>query len=135
MGRPIKVAVVDQHPLYRVGVEAALRDDDDFEVVAAGGADLGLDLSELGADVVLIDWSVAKSCPLLVADLEVEFPTLKLIVISDMEEKLTVGEAWAAGVSAYVCKGVDADELRRIIAAVSKGARYVSPSIGARLLS
>lgn len=137
MPETIKVAVVDDHPLVREGIVHAISSSDDMQVVGQGGtAGEAVDLVRLiGLDILLLDLSIPG---LGISALEAvnSLPVhAKVIVLTVSEDSGDVLEALRNGACGYVLKGISCTDLRDVVRRVHRAERYVSPELGARLLS
>ena len=137
MPETIRVAVVDDHPLVREGIVHAISSSDDMQVVGQGGtAGEAVDLVRLiGLDILLLDLSIPG---LGISALEAvnSLPVhAKVIVLTVSEDSGDVLEALRNGACGYVLKGISCTDLRDVVRRVHRAKRYVSPELGARLLS
>jgi two-component system, NarL family, nitrate/nitrite response regulator NarL len=136
MADRIRVAVVDDHPLFREGVAHTLRSSKALEVVAEGAsADDAIRIvkDEL-PDIVLLDVSMPGGGIEAARTIARVCPVVKTIMLTVSESEEHVAQALAAGAHGYVLKGTSGPELIDTMRAVSRGESYVSPSLAARLL-
>lgn len=137
MGRPIRVIVVDDHPLFRAGVIQTLELDRTIEVVGEGSsAEDALQLvEEYSPDLVLLDISMPGNG--LEAAIEIlnapAPPRVAMLTVSEDDDD--VRHALEAGAVGYLLKGIKAPELITAVKCASSGEAYVSPNLAARLLS
>jgi DNA-binding NarL/FixJ family response regulator len=133
----IRVVVVDDHELFRLGVIDALEAGGDLAVVgeaATAGEALRLARTEL-PDVLLLDLGRPDRSGLeVVAELARERAACRIVVLTVSEEDESLFRALEAGAAAYVVKGVERDELLHAVRAVAAGQHYVSPRLAADLL-
>lgn len=131
-----RVVVVDDHELFRLGVIDAL-DGAGLEIVgeaATAGEGLRLVREQL-PDVLVLDLGLPDRPGIdVVAELSREGLACRIVVVTVSEEDESLLGALEAGAAAYVVKGVERDQLVRIIKAVAAGERYVSPGLAADLL-
>jgi two-component system, NarL family, invasion response regulator UvrY len=130
--RRIRTLVVDDHPLYRLGLRVALQLEHDIEVV--GEADKEVEALALAAhlvpDVAIVDLSLAEGDGVsLTCALRTRNPECSILVVSGESEPLVVAQVLRAGANGYVSKTEAADEIVTAIRTVQQGSRYVSPSI------
>jgi two-component system, NarL family, nitrate/nitrite response regulator NarL len=137
MPDPIRIAVVEDHPMLREGVVRTLLDERDIEVVGEGAtADQAIDLAQkFLPDVMLLDMNMPGSGLTAIGRISELCPAIKLIVLTVQEDHDTVTQALKLGARAYALKGVGATELVDIVRAVHDGGSYVSPSLAAKLLA
>ncbi len=136
MNEPIRIAVVDDHPLFRAGVVATLVGDPAFEIVAEGATAaeaVGI-AARLMPDIVLLDISL-PGCGLAAArHIAVATPVVKVVMLTASETEQHVMAALEAGARGYMLKGISATDLVRTIKDIMFGETYVTPSLAARLL-
>ena len=133
MGNPIKVFLVDDHLLFRMGLKSALSDSGDRFVVtgeAASSAELLEHLPTLDADVVILDIMLPDRNGLDVAVMVREQrPSLKILVMSSETDEETVARFLKVGLEGFVSKAVPVDELFRAVEYVAEGAEYYGRDI------
>jgi DNA-binding NarL/FixJ family response regulator len=137
MSEPIRIAVVDDHPMLREGVVRTLLDEGDIEVVCEGGtATEAIDIAQrFLPDIMLLDMNMPGSGLTAIERISGLCPAVKLIVLTVQEDHDTVTQALKLGARAYALKGVGASELVDIVRAVQDGGSYVSPPLAAKLLA
>ncbi|MBP1884725.1 LuxR C-terminal-related transcriptional regulator [Sinorhizobium mexicanum] len=133
----IRVAVIDDHPLFREGVTRSLSEIDGFEIVAEGSSrDDALRIAQnLSPDVMLLDISMPggglNAIPLI---LEL-VPLQKIVMLTVSEAGDDVTAALNGGAKGYVLKGIGSRALADVIRTVASGDSYVAPTLSAKLLS
>ena len=133
----IRVALVDDHPLFREGVSHTLNADPSINVVGEGKtADDAIRLAtDLLPDIILLDISmpgggvnaakaIAAACPVI---------TIAMLTVSEHDDDIL--GALHGGAKGYILKGIGGAELIKIIKDLHQGNPYVSPDLFARLLS
>lgn len=133
----IRIAVVDDHPLFREGVTRSLVELGGFEIVGEGSTteDALRIVAETGPDIVLLDISLPGGGLDAIPHLLARRPRQKIVMLTVSESGDDVMRALQAGASGYVLKGVGSRSLVEILRSVAAGERYVSPSLSARLLT
>ena len=136
MNNPIRVVVVDDHPLFRSGVVRTIEEEPDIIVVAEGAsAQDAIDLVASHApDVALLDISMPGNGITAAQKIAEAHPGIKIAMLTVSESDQDVMKALEAGACGYVLKGVGAHELVSMIRGVAAGESYVSPALAARLL-
>ncbi|TIL33053.1 response regulator transcription factor [Mesorhizobium sp.] len=136
MAATIKLAIVDDHPLFREGVVRTLEQIGGFEIVAQGSSrDDALRISEdQQLDILLMDISVPGGGLSAVEPALERHPDLKIVMLTVSEENQHVMAALQSGARGYVLKGVGSRTLAAILRTVAMGERYVCPQLSARVL-
>jgi len=135
----IRVAVVDDQALVRMGLRVLLESEPDTELVgeAADGA-AGVDLVRASApDVVLMDVRMPGTDGLTALRRITDDPALRdvrVVVLTTFELDEYVFEALAAGASGFVLKDGDPADLLRAIRVVADGGSLLSPSVTRRVI-
>lgn len=127
-GRPssakISVLIVDDHPLFREGLERALSMEDDIAILGHGiDGEQALHLAEqLKPDVILLDVNLPSMNGIQVARrLKAKQPDVAVIMLTAYHEREQVLHAMRSGASAYCAKDISPDELVDVIRAVAVG--------------
>jgi DNA-binding NarL/FixJ family response regulator len=128
-----RVLIVDDHPIVREGLVAALHGKDDIEVVGGfGSAEEAIAAApRLKPDVVILDLELPGMSG-IDAIAHFSAPVLMLTAYGTDDE---IERALAAGAKGYLLKGAPLDDLERAIAAVSRGESYLDSRVTAQLLS
>jgi DNA-binding NarL/FixJ family response regulator len=135
---PIRVLVVDDHALFRRGLEMVLAQEADIDVVgeAGDGAEAVVLASELLPDVVLMDVRMPRrggidACTAIKAAV----PSARIVMLTISDEEADLYEAIKAGASGYLLKEISIDEVAAAIRAVSGGQSLINPSMASKLLT
>ena len=138
MTDPIRVLLVDDHEIVRLGLMTLINDQANMEVVGeAGSAFEALQLVErLGPDVVLMDIRLpGQSGIQATREITERFPQTKVIVLTSFSDNTLVVDAIRVGAVGYVLKQVGNQELLRAITAAARNEASLDPGTTARLLS
>jgi DNA-binding NarL/FixJ family response regulator len=122
--RQISILIVDDHPLFRDGLQQALTLEDDLNVIGQSedGEDALRTARTLQPDVILLDINLPLMNGLQVArQLKAERTTAAIIVLTAYHDSQQVLHAMRAGAAAYCSKDVTPDELIEIIRDVAGG--------------
>ncbi len=125
----IKVAVIDDHPLFREGVIRSLGEIDGFDIVAEGGSrdDALRIVRDICPDVMLMDISMPGNGLNAVSGALEACPHLKIIMLTVSEANEDIAKALRLGAKGYVLKGIGSRSLADVIKTVAAGSSYVSP--------
>jgi DNA-binding NarL/FixJ family response regulator len=124
MSQVIKVLIVDDHPLFRDGLQQALMLEDDIRVVGqSDDGEMALKAAaEYRPDVILLDINLPKLNGLQVARLiKQERPGIAVIVLTAYHDSQQVLHAMRAGASAYCAKDITPTDLVNTIRDVAIG--------------
>jgi two-component system nitrate/nitrite response regulator NarL len=137
MDNRIRVAVADDHPLYRDGVVSALESEPDIEVIAQGETALeALHLArDKVPDILLLGVNEAWVGVNGIAKIAQQWPLTKIAVLAATDDEDQVRNALKKGARGYLLKETSSSELISAIRLISKGQSYVSPSLAARLIT
>ena len=122
-----RVVIVDDHPVVREGLVAALK----VDVVGAFASAEEALRSRTAADVIVLDLEL-PGMPGLEAIARFDAPVLVLTAYAADED---IDRALAAGAKGYLLKGAPLDDIERAIAAVARGETVLDPRITARALA
>jgi DNA-binding NarL/FixJ family response regulator len=132
----MKVMVVDDHPLVRVGMATVVNQQPDMAIAAeADSAPRALELyRQLRPDVVLMDLRLrGDSGSRLTTAIRAEFPEARVLMISNYEGDEDIHQALNAGAMGYLFKSVVEDELVDAIREINAGRSYFPKGVAARL--
>jgi DNA-binding NarL/FixJ family response regulator len=127
----IRVLVVDDHTIVRNGICALLRLAGDIEVVgeASNGREALEIVRKLMPDVMLIDIAMPNLSGLeATRRIRKEFPEVKILVLTQYDDKEHVLGAIEAGASGFISKTAASSELASGIRSVHRGDSFLSPS-------
>jgi DNA-binding NarL/FixJ family response regulator len=133
----IRVLIVDDSPLMRVGLARSLEDDPDIALVATAGDDReALRLAhELRPDVVLLDLHMPEVGGQMVLErLREQLPDVRALVVTASEAAESLLDAVAAGAAGYLTKRASPEELRDAVIAVHGGNSVIPPELAGHLL-
>jgi DNA-binding NarL/FixJ family response regulator len=126
---PVRVLVVDDHPMVREGLRSMLAGDS-IDVVAeasSGEAALG-HVGQLAPDVVLLDLELPDLDGLtLIGRIRAQAPATSVLVVTMHDDPARVRRAVEAGAAGYVLKGVGRRELLAAVHAVAGGGSVLDP--------
>jgi DNA-binding NarL/FixJ family response regulator len=132
----IRVLIVDDHTLFREGVQAILKGAEDVEAVgeAASGAEAVRQTRLLRPDVVLMDIQMPDMNGIEATEAILSaFPDTGVIMVTMLEDDDFLFAAMVAGARGYVLKGADKGEMLQSIRAVADGQAIFGPALASRL--
>ncbi len=135
---PIRVLVVDDHALFRRGLEMVLDAEPDIEVVgeAGNGAEALARAIETTPDVVLMDVRMPRGGGIdACTSIKDAVPSAKIIMLTISDEEADLFEAIKAGAMGYLLKEISIDEVAGSVRAVAEGQSLISPSMATKLLT
>jgi DNA-binding NarL/FixJ family response regulator len=135
--RPIRVLIVDDHPIVRDGLQGILAAHSDFEVVgqAANGAEAVRQTQALRADVVLMDLRMPEMGGVeAIKLLRTRSPDTHILVLTTYDTDAEVLSALEAGATGYLLKDAPREDLIRAVKAAHRGESALSPSVASRLV-
>ena len=133
---PIRVLIVDDHPMIRAGLTATIDPEPDMTVVAsASNGKEGLQqYRQHQPDVMLIDLKMPEMGGVeAIRTIRGEFPSAKIIVVSTYQGDEDIYRALEAGAVTYLLKDTLAEKLVAIIREVAAGGRPIPPEVAQRL--
>jgi DNA-binding NarL/FixJ family response regulator len=132
-----RVVIADDHALVREGIIAYLKLYEDIEVVgqASNGLEAIKQVDELKPDIILMDIAMPELGG-LEATLEIKKrePDVKILVLTQYDDKEYVSRLLKAGVSGYILKHAVGTDLISAIRAVSRGESYLYSTIAASVI-
>jgi DNA-binding NarL/FixJ family response regulator len=135
---PLRVLVVDDHPLFTAGVTALLSSVEDTEVVAtaADGEAAVREATLTRPDVVLMDLNLPGTSGLeATRRIATASPESVVLVLSMLDDDESVLAAMRAGARGYVLKGAGQEELLAAIRAVAAGGAVFGAAVAGRMLA
>jgi two-component system NarL family response regulator len=133
---PIRVLIVDDHPLFRAGVAAILDDSPDIDVVGeAGTGHEGIDAwRRLLPDVALVDLQLPDMEGTRVIGLiRAHTPAARVIVLTTYGGDGNARRALSAGANGYLLKTSLVDDLVSTLRAVHAGQQRIAPEVAQNL--
>jgi DNA-binding NarL/FixJ family response regulator len=135
MAGRIRVAVFDEHPLFREGITHALAKHEDMAVVGQGAtADEAIRIArQAEPHVIVLDLALPGGAVTAVEQIAATCPAVHQLVLTVLSDVEWVSAAMRLGVRGYLLRGVSAQELVGAVRAVSRGEVYISATLGVRL--
>ncbi len=128
----IRIALVDDHSLFRRGLKVLLSSRPDFEVVAdagSGGEFLAM-LPTARPDVVFMDYDMPEMNGAETAERALaEYPDLKVITLSMFGDSAYYSRMMSSGAKGFLLKDSEFDEVVEAVETVYSGGTYFSSSL------
>ena len=135
---PIRALIVDDHALFRRGLEMVLASEPDIELVgqASDGEEAVQTAGESLPDVVLMDIRMPRSSGIEACRaLKEVTPSAKIVMLTISDEEDDLFDAIRAGASGYLLKDIPLDEVADAVRAVHGGQSLINPSMAGKLLT
>jgi DNA-binding NarL/FixJ family response regulator len=137
MKNPVRVLVIENQTLVKIGIRTVLSAREDFEIVgeAETGAE-GLSLFQaLQPDVTILSLRLPDSCAIdTLGDYFAAEKRARILVLADTAGDAEISKALKKGALGYICKDISPDELVKALRTVAAGKKYI-PSDIAGILS
>ena len=134
---PVRLLIVDDHPVVRNGLRGAFTGSGEFEVVgeAGNGAEALTQVAALRPDVVLMDLRMPRMDGVeAIRQLNQIAPTVRVLVLTTFDTDSDVLPAIEAGATGYLLKDAPTDELLRAVRLAANGESVLSPTVAGRLM-
>jgi DNA-binding NarL/FixJ family response regulator len=133
-----RIVIVDDHPLFRKGLEQLIHSEDGFAVCGeANNAPEAMDvIRNLNPDLAIVDLSLPGANGIeLIKNIRAEFSKLPILVLSMHDESLYALRALRAGAEGYVMKHEAMTNVIQAIREVFNGRPYLSPAMAAQVIT
>lgn len=134
--KPIRILVVDDHFMVRLGLISAISTESDIEVVgeASNGAEAIQSFAHLKPDITLMDGILPDVHGVETTRLILEHdPQARIILVSINDTAEDIHRALQAGAWGYIPKSCEKDSIVRAIRAVAAGERFLPPELSRKL--
>ena len=134
---PIRLLIVDDHPIVRDGLRGVFSGDPEFEVVgeAGDGLEAIARATALDVDVVLMDLRMPRMGGVeAITELRKADESIRVLVLTTYDTDRDVLPAIEAGATGYLLKDSPREELLRGVRAAFRGEPVLSPSVAGRLM-
>jgi len=134
----LKILIVDDHALFRRGIQMVLEQEEGIEVVgeATDGQEAVEKAEELMPDVVLMDVRMPKRSGIeATSAIKEAIPHAKILMLTVSDEEEDLYEAIKAGASGYLLKEISTEDVADAIRSVWTGQSRISPAMASKLLN
>ena len=135
---PIRILVVDDHPIMRVGITALIASSKEMETVAqAGSGEEAITLHALHLpDITLMDLRLPGISGVeTIRRIRSQSPKARFIVLTTYAGDEDIFQAMEAGATGYLVKGMPQEILVNAVKRVHAGGRYLPPTMSQALAS
>ncbi len=137
MTEKIKLLLVDDHAVVRLGLRSYFSTTPDIEVIgeASNGEEAITRVQELSPEVVLMDLLMPGMDGVeATRHIKAIKPNTQIIVLTSYHEDENIFPAIRAGALSYLLKDIDPDDLSDAIRRAAKGEAVLNPHVAARLM-
>lgn len=139
MTTKINIAIIDDHGLYRKGLIKLIKSlNEDFEVVleSSNGSEFLKGIKIKGPiDLAIVDIEMPGMSGFEIADtLKTNFPKINVLIISMLEDELSLIKMLRLGVKGFLSKDVEPRELKAAIESVAQGNFHHNEAISTKLI-
>lgn len=135
---PIRVLIVDDHPVVRTGLRGMLAEETRFEVVgeAEDGLRALIAVRDLKPDVALMDLRMPRMDGVAAIEaIILRHPATRVLVLTTYDSDSDILRAIEAGATGYLLKDAPRDELFRAIESTAEGASWLTPQVASRVMT
>lgn len=132
----IRIFIVDDHEIIRIGLKKIMFDESDMIVVGEeqNGTELLKRINEIDCDVMLLDLNIpGRNGTELIEELKKKKPFMQILVLSVNPESRSALPSLNAGASGYVSKDAALAEMVTAIRRIHAKGRYLSPTLAEQL--
>ena len=134
-----RIVIVDDHPLFRKGLEQLINSSDETCCICGEASDAAEGMTvirKLKPELAIVDLSLPGANGIeLVKNIRAEFPKLPVLILSMHDESLYALRALRAGAQGYVMKQEALENVIVAIREVLAGRPYLSPEMSAKLIT
>lgn len=133
----IKIFIVEDHPVYSLGLKELILQEDDMEVcgIAEDAEGAWRMIRKCSPDIVIADLILKNSSGIdLIKNIKKLHPGMPILVISMLDEMQYAERAFAAGASGYIMKHTASESIIDAIRTVHAGRRYMSEDVTSALV-
>lgn len=133
---PIRILIVDDHPIVRNGLALMVKYESGMETLAeaSSGAEAIEQFRRYQPDVTLMDLRLGDMNGVeVIAAIRQDFPTARIVILTTYDTDEDIYRGLQTGAKGYILKDAPLDELLKAIRTVHAGQQYIPPEVGAKL--
>lgn len=135
----INVLIADDHKLFRQGLISLMKTREDL-VKVIGEAETGTEAIRLAGrlrpDIILMDIYMPEQNGIDAArEIRNKYPEIAIVILTSSESDAHLNEAVSLGISGYLLKDLDGEELFDLLAGIKRGEAAMTRTMAARLLN
>ncbi|RZL56541.1 MAG: response regulator transcription factor, partial [Pedobacter sp.] len=138
MKSPIKVIIADNHPIIRNGITTLVGTQDNIEVIAEASKGFEvIDFLEKGnlPDILITDIETPDLDGIeLTKFIKSNYPQIKVLILTSVDQEKLITKCFDAGADGYLLTNVTTSEIVFAVEQLNAGYKYLSTSIGMKLL-
>ena len=135
-GKPIRILIVEDHPVFRKGLTTIIESEPDMILVgqAANAAEAIAEFRRHRPDITLMDLRLpgTNGTDALIT-IRGEFPDARIIMLTTSDGDADIQRAMRAGAWGYILKSMPLEELLAVVRSVHAGRRHVPAEVAVRL--
>ncbi len=132
MDDKIKIMIVDDHAVVRLGLTAIIENNTEYEVHCDAGssAEAFRKIERCKPDLILLDYKLPDGDGVTMChEIKRTYPEIKIIILSAFCDEFMIREALQAGADGYLMKTIDKNAIMNAIEKVLGGEKSVDPSL------
>lgn len=136
--KKLRLLLVDDHKVVRLGLRTLLESEPDLEVIAeaTSAAEAVQMAGQLRPDIVLMDIRLPGQNGIAACrQIRQKWPEIQVLMLTSFADEELVMEAIEAGAAGYVLKQLDTDELLRAVRMVGQGDAVLDPAVTRQVLA
>lgn len=136
MTASLRVVIVEDHPVYRAGLRAAIEAEPSLDLVgeAATGKTGIRTITETQPDIAVVDLHLPDISGIEVTRTVTAAASTSVLVLTMLDDDDSLFAALRAGATGYLLKGADQDDIVRAIRSIAAGESVLGPGIARRVL-
>jgi DNA-binding NarL/FixJ family response regulator len=138
MSNPIKLFVVDDHPIFIDGITGLLKDTPGFEIIgtAINGKELLDKMASNMPDIILMDINMPEMDGIeATKEIKRIYPDVKVIMLTMFNDIRFIKELLEIGAKGYILKNISREDLIKAIQTVSSGKPFLDSAVQEKVIS